>query len=58
VQATDLLLMLMGPASYQTLVVDYGWTHAQWREWCRRAIAQQLFASEGGPKADETKVAR
>jgi AcrR family transcriptional regulator len=44
-QATDILLMLMGPASYQTLVGEYGWTPRQWRDWCRHAIATTLFAS-------------
>ena len=42
-EATDILLMLMGPASYQTLVGEYGWTPKQWREWCHHAIATMLF---------------
>jgi AcrR family transcriptional regulator len=44
-RATDLLLMLMGPASYQTLVGEYGWSPQQWSDWCRTAITQQLFAT-------------
>lgn len=42
-RATDILLMLMGPASYQTLVGDYAWTPQQWRDWCRHAITATLF---------------
>ncbi|WP_214108481.1 TetR/AcrR family transcriptional regulator [Acrocarpospora catenulata] len=43
-QATDILLMLMGPASYQTLVGEYGWTPQQWRDWCRQTASTMLFA--------------
>jgi AcrR family transcriptional regulator len=45
--ATDILLTLMGPASYQTLVGEYGWTPLQWRDWCRHAITTTLFAAPG-----------
>ncbi|WP_170991304.1 TetR/AcrR family transcriptional regulator [Herbidospora galbida] len=43
-QATDILLMLMGPASYQTLVGEYGWTSGQWRDWCRQAVLAMIFS--------------
>jgi AcrR family transcriptional regulator len=44
-QATDVLLVLLGPATYQTLVGDYGWPQERWRSWCATAIAEQLFAT-------------
>jgi len=46
-QATDVLLLLLGPAAYQTLVGEYGWPQERWRTWCAAAIAEQLFATEG-----------
>jgi AcrR family transcriptional regulator len=45
-QATDVLLLLLGPATYQTLVGDYGWPHERWRSWCAAAIAEQLFTTD------------
>ena len=45
-QATDLLLLLLGPATYQTLVGDYGWPQERWRRWCATAIAEQLFTTD------------
>jgi AcrR family transcriptional regulator len=45
-QATDLFLVLLGPATYQTLVGDYGWPQERWRSWCAAAIAEQLFATD------------
>jgi AcrR family transcriptional regulator len=44
-QATDLLLLLLGPATYQTLVGEYDWPQDRWRSWCATAIAEQLFAT-------------
>ena len=48
-QATDVLLLLLGPATYQTLVGDYGWPQERWRSWCAAAIAEQLFNADGRP---------
>jgi AcrR family transcriptional regulator len=45
-QATDILLVLLGPATYQTLVGEYGWPPERWRSWCATAIAEQLFATD------------
>jgi AcrR family transcriptional regulator len=45
-QATDVLLVLLGPATYQTLVGDYGWPQERWRSWCAAAIAEQLFTTD------------
>jgi len=45
-RATDLMLFLASPGAYRTLVLDRGWTHAEWVAWTSGALAQQLF--EGG----------
>lgn len=42
-RATDVLLLLMGPAAYRALVADRGWSHAQWVAWSSEAITEQLF---------------
>jgi AcrR family transcriptional regulator len=47
-QAVDLVMLLMSPTSYQTLVNDYGWTEEQWRTWCTSAISLQLFNRPAG----------
>lgn len=54
-QATDILLMLMGPASYQTLVGEYGWTPQQWREWCHHAVSTTLFTVMSGTTSNRSK---
>lgn len=41
--AVDILMLLLSPTSYQTLVSEYGWTPEQWHTWCATAIGQQLF---------------
>jgi AcrR family transcriptional regulator len=46
--ATDLLLVLMSPSTYQTLVAEYGWTPEAWKRWCRRAVASEVF-DHGNP---------
>jgi AcrR family transcriptional regulator len=43
-RAVDILLVLLGPATYQTLVGEYGWTPHDWSTWCTSAIAEQIFA--------------
>jgi AcrR family transcriptional regulator len=45
--ATDILLVLLGPSSYQSLVREYGWSAERWRTWCAFSIAQELFAESG-----------
>jgi AcrR family transcriptional regulator len=45
-QATDILLTVMGPASYQSLVGEYEWTPQQWRDWCHYAVSTMLFTGE------------
>ena len=43
-QAVDVLLVLLGPATYQTLVTEYGWPPRTWSTWCTTAISEQIFA--------------
>jgi AcrR family transcriptional regulator len=42
-RATDLLLMLGGPAVYRTLVVEYGWSHAAYVDWLARTLSETLL---------------
>ena len=42
-RAVDILMLLMSPTSYQTLVGEYGWAPERWRTWCAAAIGAQLF---------------
>lgn len=43
--ATDILMLLMSPTSYQTFVGDYRWPPERWRTWCATATSAQLFGS-------------
>jgi AcrR family transcriptional regulator len=42
-QAVDILMLLMSPTSYQTLVGECGWSGEGWRNWCVTAVSAQLF---------------
>lgn len=48
-RATDVMLFLAGPGAYRALVLDRGWTHAEWVAWTSGALAQQLFGGGGQP---------
>ena len=53
-RATDVLLLLVSPAAYRTLVVDRGWSHAEWVAWTSEALTAQVFdvhlgSAEPGP---------
>ena len=43
-RATDILMVLMSPATYQTLVGEYHWSSEDWQNWCTATITSQLFA--------------
>ena len=43
VRATDLMLLLVGPAAYRALVSERGWTHAEWVDWTTTAFLEQVF---------------
>lgn len=42
-RATDVLLLLVSPSAYRALVVDRGWSHADWVAWTSGVLAEQLF---------------
>ncbi|MDQ0096033.1 TetR/AcrR family transcriptional regulator [Paeniglutamicibacter psychrophenolicus] len=42
-RATDIMMVLMSPTTYQSFVAEYGWTPGQWRSWCVATLAHQLF---------------
>ncbi len=48
-RATDLMLFLAGPGAYRALVLERGWTHAEWVAWTSGALAEQLFEGGGQP---------
>jgi AcrR family transcriptional regulator len=50
-RATDLLLFLASPGAYRALVIERGWTHAEWIAWTSGALVQQLFEPGGRPSS-------
>lgn len=42
-RATDVLLLLLSPAAYRTLVVERGWSHSEWVAWTSEALTAQVF---------------
>ena len=55
-RATDLMLFLAGPGAYRALVLERGWTHAEWVAWTSGALAQQLFEGAGQPSGQAAAV--
>ena len=48
--AVDILLTLAGPATYRSLVADYGWPHDRFVDWLAVTLSQQLLpASRAAP---------
>ena len=41
--AVDILLTLAGPATYRSLVADYGWPHDRFVDWLAAILSQQLL---------------
>lgn len=41
--AADVLFLTLGPETYRTLVLERGWTPAQWSAWAARAVLTELF---------------
>ncbi len=41
--AVDLVFVLTGPETYGPLVLQAGWSHAQWSAWASRTLAHELF---------------
>jgi len=56
-RATDVLLFLASPGAYRALVIERGWTHAEWIAWTSRALVQQLFEPEGRPSSGRPRPA-
>jgi AcrR family transcriptional regulator len=46
--AVDILLTLAGPATYRSLVADYGWPHDRFVNWLATTLSQQLLAPGAG----------
>ncbi len=46
--ASDVMLLLVGPAAYRALVGDGGWSHAEWVTWTTAALLEQLFGVRTG----------
>lgn len=42
-RATQLLLLYLGTDVYRVLILDYGWTHADWITWTVATLGEQLF---------------
>jgi len=48
--AVDIVLTLAGPATYRSLVADYGWPHDRFVDWLAVTLSQQLLpASRAAP---------
>ena len=43
--AVDILLTLAGPATYRSLVADYGWPHDRFVDWLAAILSQQLLSA-------------
>lgn len=41
--AVDIMLTLAGPATYRSLVADYGWPHDRFVAWLAATLSQQLL---------------
>jgi AcrR family transcriptional regulator len=48
--AVDILLTLAGPATYRSLVADYGWPHDRFVGWLAATLSQQLLPDSPPPK--------
>lgn len=42
-RATDILLLTVGPDTFNIVVRDYGWTTDDWKKWANETLAQQLL---------------
>lgn len=47
-RATDALLFLVSPAAYRALVVERGWSHAEWVAWTSETLTAQVFGVPRG----------
>lgn len=42
-RAIDMMCFMASPGAYRALVVERGWSHADWITWSSEALAEQLF---------------
>jgi AcrR family transcriptional regulator len=42
-RATDVLMVVMSPSTYQAFVGLYGWQPEEWLAWCVQALSAQVF---------------
>jgi AcrR family transcriptional regulator len=52
-RATDILMVVMSPSTYQDFVGLYDWTPAEWQTWCAHALATQLFGPQRTGNEDD-----
>ena len=44
--ATDLLFVILGPELYRSLVLECGWSQADWQAWATSALTRDLFGGK------------
>jgi AcrR family transcriptional regulator len=47
-KACDLLFVVLGPELYRSLVLECGWSQADWQAWATSALTRDLFGGEPG----------
>ncbi len=45
-KACDLLFVVLGPELYRSLVLECGWSQAEWRTWATSVLTRDLFDGE------------
>lgn len=45
-KACDLLFVVLGPELYRSLVLECGWSQADWQAWATHALTRDLFGTE------------
>ena len=45
-RAADILFVLLGPDLYRTIVIERGWTTAEWARWIERSILREIFGTD------------
>jgi AcrR family transcriptional regulator len=45
-KACDLLFVVLGPELYRSLVLECGWSQADWQAWATNALTRDLFGAE------------
>lgn len=45
-KASDLLFVVLGPELYRSLVLECGWSQADWQAWATNTLTRDLFGGE------------